>query len=138
MALGAMRRRVLAGLTEVGQAVRSGRARFVMLAPNEEEVPGRGEERGTVIVKGEGRVGKGRICVVRESSAQVRGLYAALTSIISGSPYNHPHHNHPPHPTSVPLRPPGGAAPPNRMQPHATLKVPNLFHPPHPTLHRRS
>ncbi|CAI5526650.1 unnamed protein product [Closterium sp. Naga37s-1] len=40
----AMRRRVLAGLKEVGQAVRSGRAKCVVLAPNVEEVPGAGEE----------------------------------------------------------------------------------------------
>ncbi|CAI7788629.1 unnamed protein product [Closterium sp. NIES-54] len=39
---GAMRRRVLSGLKEVGQAVRSGRAKCVVLAPNVEEVPGAG------------------------------------------------------------------------------------------------
>ncbi|CAI5525250.1 unnamed protein product, partial [Closterium sp. Naga37s-1] len=43
---GAMRHRVLAGLKEVGQAVRSGRAKCVVLAPNVEEVSGAGEERG--------------------------------------------------------------------------------------------
>ncbi|CAI5525400.1 unnamed protein product [Closterium sp. Naga37s-1] len=64
---GAMRRRVLAGLKEVGQAVRSGRAKCVVLAPKVEEVPGRGEDRVR------GGLGKGRISVVRESSVQVRG-----------------------------------------------------------------
>ncbi|CAI7891677.1 unnamed protein product [Closterium sp. NIES-54] len=64
---GAMRRRILARLKEVGQAVCSGRAKCVVLAPNVEEVSGAGEGWG---VGGDGNTGV------------YGGLDAALSSIL--------------------------------------------------------
>ncbi|CAI5990591.1 unnamed protein product [Closterium sp. NIES-64] len=71
---GAMQRRVLAGLTEVGQAVCSGRAKCVVLAPNVEEVPGAGN-----MWRGEEGEEDGRVLIWRIQG----GLAAALASIIS-------------------------------------------------------
>ncbi|CAI5956121.1 unnamed protein product [Closterium sp. NIES-65] len=73
-AQGAMQRRVLAGLTEVGQAVCSGRAKCVVLAPNVEEVPGAGN-----MWRGEEGEEDGRVLIWRIQG----GLAAALASIIS-------------------------------------------------------